>query len=177
MRERSAYMGAEIYLHFAKPQINFKHMKLPILIAGCCLLSSFFLLSTHTETIDSFYDKYKPLEKVKSSTHVKWIEQLTGGMFEKEEISSLLEQPSKLKILVLGEEQVEKSELRSLKENMGREGLEHVIKVKNEDEKFDLFLKQTDDREWHLFYLVLDKGDLVFLSMKGDWPLLKIFSD
>ena len=27
MRERSAYMGAEIYLHFAKPQINFKHMK------------------------------------------------------------------------------------------------------------------------------------------------------
>ena len=27
MRERSAYMGAEIYLHFAQPQINFKHMK------------------------------------------------------------------------------------------------------------------------------------------------------
>ena len=27
MRERSAYMGAEIYLHFAKPQISFKHMK------------------------------------------------------------------------------------------------------------------------------------------------------
>ena len=28
MRERSGYMGAAIYLHFAKPQINFKQMKL-----------------------------------------------------------------------------------------------------------------------------------------------------
>ena len=27
MREQSGYMGAAIYLHFAQPQINFKHMK------------------------------------------------------------------------------------------------------------------------------------------------------
>ena len=40
MRERSAYMSAEIYLHFAKPQINFKHMK--------TLTTIFFLLILHS---------------------------------------------------------------------------------------------------------------------------------
>ena len=42
MRERSAYMGAEIFLHFAKPQKNFKHMKfliyffpIVLLLSGC----------------------------------------------------------------------------------------------------------------------------------------------
>ena len=34
MRERSAYMGAEIYLHVAKPQINFKHMKKIVVLTG-----------------------------------------------------------------------------------------------------------------------------------------------
>ena len=37
MRERSAYMGAEIYLHFAKPQINFKHMKTKYLLVSLLL--------------------------------------------------------------------------------------------------------------------------------------------
>ena len=45
MRERSAYMGAEIYLHFAKPQINFKHMKVFLLVLS---LSFLFLYSCHS---------------------------------------------------------------------------------------------------------------------------------
>ncbi len=32
MGERSGYMGAEIYLHYAKPQKNFKHIKKRVLL-------------------------------------------------------------------------------------------------------------------------------------------------
>lgn len=149
-------------------------MKIPYILS-LCFLGSFFLFN-HTETINSFYDKYKPLEKVDKSVHIKWVEKLTGGMLDKGEIPALLKQPSKLKIIVLGEEQVESNELKELKQGVSSEGLDEMITVRSEDAYFDLHIKRLNEKEWHLFYLLIDEGDLIFLSLKGDWPLAKIMS-
>ena len=45
MQEQSGYMGAAIYLHFAKPQINFKHMKIHIIGGGIIGLCTAYYLT------------------------------------------------------------------------------------------------------------------------------------
>lgn len=149
-------------------------MKSSLLIT--VFLAGAFFLSSHSETIDSFYAKYKPLEKAKLEMQKEWVRKLVGDMIPKGDIKKHIQDATKLKIVILGEEQVEEQELTALKKGLKKEGMDQLITVKSEDEKFDFLIKKINDNEYHIFYLLIDDGDLIFLSLKGDWPIEKLLS-
>lgn len=144
-------------------------MKTPLIITICLLVSWWFY--PHTESIDSFYSKYKPLEKVDYRIQEKWVHKLTRGMIEKGKIQELIEQPSKLKIVILGEEQIQKEDIQALQFGLKKDRLKKLVSVKEQEEIYEFYLKQYSDAETQFFYLIKEDNDWVFLSLKGNWSV------
>ena len=90
MREQSGYMGAAIYLHFAQPQINFKHMKLKQVLPAILLLC--VAIPVQAQFYESFGFRHTvPCPFDESSTIVKyqgWIMYQTLGNYWDSEIDS-----------------------------------------------------------------------------------------
>ena len=144
-------------------------MKAVLLISICCIAGVWF--HPHSESIDSFYDKYKPLEKVDKQTQLYWVKKLTNGIYDRDEMKKLLDQPSKLKIVILGEEQIEQKDIDALKLGLKKDDLDKLISVREENEQFDFYLKSIDKEKTHLVYLVEEDGDFIFMSLLDEWSL------
>ena len=144
-------------------------MKTPLIITICLLASWWFY--PHSESIDSFYNTYKPLEKVDDQIQQKWVHKLTRGMLEKDKIQDLLKQPSQLKIVILGEEQIQIEDVQALQLGLKKDRLKKLVAVKEHEEIYEFYLKRISDSETHFFYLIKEDNDWVFLSLKGNWSV------
>ena len=120
---------------------------------------------------DAFYKKYKPQEKVTESRQVYWLEKLAPGLFLEEDAKKMLEDPSKVRIIVLPAGTASKNDLTNLRDQLPKEELALLLKAKDQKEWLELFFEVEDYRAKNILYLLQDEEEFVFLTLKGDWSL------
>ena len=148
-------------------------MRRLLLIAfGFCLLMT--SLAAQNSSVDIFYNKYKTDEQSPTVEQEKWLCKLAPGISSNAEARKWINDPSKVKIIVLDEGTVEKADLESLRKNVKSEGLDAMIQVRDKEEHFDVFAQADQGLITNVLYLIDDKDEFVFLNLSGGWKLSEI---
>ena len=175
MREQSAYMGAVIYLHFAQPQINFKHMKYPIFFA--LVLTSFMISSCGTpNSVAGFYQKHKRKDGVRNVKLPGWVIWVGGGLaynsVKEDEVKELLRFAKKIKKMrfMLAEEAsaISAEDINSFVKEIKKNQYEDLLFVQDKGTRVNMLVKNKNDKLKDIVFLVKDDEDqFVFFSMKS----------